>query len=416
MDATVAAASGRQDIKILSLISVGHFMSHFFSLTLPPLFIYLREAFDVSYAELGLMMTLTYGASAMVQVPVGFMVDRLGAKVVLTGGLALLSIGYGLVGLAPAFWVVILVTIVAGIGNSVFHPADYAILNSSITPSRMGRAFSIHTFAGHLGTALAPVSMILLANWFGWRTAIISAGIFGLLVMLALLTQWNSMSEDAEPKKKKKKDPAPASTDPNTKDGLALLFSKPIVLFFLFFVTLSMTSSGINAFSVTALVNLHGMPLAAASTALTVYLFCSATGILIGGEISDRTQRHDVVAAIVFVLTAAFSLLLAWFDLPLAMLVALMAIMGLGQGITRPARDMMLRAAAPKGSVGKVFGFVSAGIAVGSTLAPIPFGYLLDVGRPEWVFYLIAIFMTVALFTVLTPKELAEKAAQEAKA
>jgi MFS family permease len=416
MDATVAAASGRRDIKILGLISVGHFMSHFFSLTLPPLFIYLREAFDVSYAELGLMMTLTYGASALVQVPVGFMVDRFGAKVVLTGGLALLSIGYGLVGLAPAFWVVILVTIIAGIGNSVFHPADYVILNSSITPSRMGRAFSIHTFAGHLGTALAPVSMILLTNWFGWRTAIISAGIFGLLVMLALLTQWNSMSADAEPKKKKKKDSGAAPGDQGAKDGLALLFSKPIVLFFLFFVTLSMTSSGINAFAVTALVNLHGMPLAVASTALTVYLFCSATGILIGGEISDRTQRHDVVAAIVFVLTAAFSLLLAWFDLPLAMLVALMAIMGLGQGITRPARDMMLRATAPKGSVGKVFGFVSAGIAVGSTLAPIPFGYLLDVGRPEWVFYLIAIFMTVALFTVLTPKEIAQQSAREAKA
>ena len=415
MDATVAAGSGRRGLKILSLISVGHFMSHYFSLTLPPLFIYLREAFDVSYTELGLMMTLTYGATAAVQVPVGFMVDRFGAKVVLTGGLALLSIGYGLVGLAPAFWVVIVLTVIAGIGNSVFHPADYAILNSSITPSRMGRAFSIHTFAGHLGTAVAPVSMIVLSSQFGWRTALVAAGLFGLTVMLGLLTQWNSISEDAAAKPKKKKDAAPAA-DAGPVDGLALLFSKPIVLFFLFFTTLSMTSSGINAFSVTALVTLHGTPLATASMALTVYLFCSATGILLGGEISDRTQRHDVVAAIVFVMTVVFSLLLAWFDLPLALLVALMAVMGLGQGITRPARDMMLRAAAPKGSVGKVFGFVSAGIAVGSTLAPIPFGYLLDIGRPEWVFYLIAIFMAIALFTVLTPKELAEKAAAEAKA
>jgi MFS family permease len=390
-------------------------MSHFFSLTLPPLFIYLKEAFDVSYTELGLMMTLTYGASAAVQVPVGFLVDRVGAKVVLTGGLALLSIGYGLVGLAPAFWVVIALTIVAGIGNSVFHPADYVILNSSISPSRMGRAFSIHTFAGHLGTAVAPLSMIVLSSLFGWRTALVAAGLFGLIVMLGLLTQWNSISEEVAGKPKKKKDAAPAA-DAGTVDGLTLLLSKPIVLFFLFFATLSMTSSGINAFSVTALVTLHGTPLATASTALTVFLFCSATGILLGGEISDRTQRHDIVAGIVFVLTAIFSLLLAWFDLPLALLVGLMAIMGLGQGITRPARDMMLRAAAPKGSVGKVFGFVSAGIAVGATLAPIPFGYLLDAGRPEWVFYLVAIFMMVALFTVLTPKELAEKPAQVAKA
>jgi predicted MFS family arabinose efflux permease len=258
--------------------------------------------------------------------------------------------------------------------------------------------------------------MILLSSWLGWRMALVAAGLFGLTVMLAMMTQWNSISEDAaaEPKKKKRDDSS--AKDAGAKDGLALLFSKPIVLFFLFFATLSMTSSGINAFSVTALVTLHGTPLAAASTALTVYLFCSATGILLGGEISDRTQRHDIVAGIVFVMTVVFSLLLAWFDLPLALLVALMAIMGLGQGITRPARDMMLRATAPKGSVGKVFGFVSAGIAVGSTLAPIPFGYLLDAGRPEWVFYLIAIFMTVALVTVLTPKEMSEKAAEEAKA
>jgi MFS family permease len=414
MNAAVAAGSGRRDVKILSLISVGHFMSHYFSLTLPPLFIYLREAFDVSYAELGLMMTLSYGASAVVQVPVGFLVDRFGAKLVLTLGLTLLSLGYGLVGLAPVFWVVILLTMIAGIGNSVFHPANYVILNSSISPGRMGRAFSIHTFSGHLGTAVAPVSMILLADLFGWRTAIIAAGVFGLTVMLALLTQWNTISEDTAAKPKKKKETAAAAG--GAPDGLALLFSKPIVLFFLFFATLSMTSSGINAFAVTALVTLHGTPLAVASMALTVYLFCSATGILLGGEISDRTQRHDVVAAIVFVMTVAFSLVLAWFDLPLALLVALMAIMGLGQGITRPARDMMLRAAAPKGSVGKVFGFVSAGIMVGSTLAPIPFGYLLDIGRPEWAFYLIAIFMTVALFTVLTPKELVEKGGQEAKA
>jgi MFS family permease len=414
MNAAVAAGSGRRDVKILSLISVGHFMSHYFSLTLPPLFIYLREAFDVSYAELGLMMTLSYGASAVVQVPVGFLVDRFGAKLVLTLGLTLLSLGYGLVGLAPVFWVVILLTMIAGIGNSVFHPANYVILNSSISPGRMGRAFSIHTFAGHLGTAFAPVSMILLSDLFGWRTALLAAGLFGLTVMLALLTQWNTISEDTAAKPKKKKETAAAAG--GAPDGLALLFSKPIVLFFLFFATLSMTSSGINAFAVTALVTLHGTPLAVASMALTVYLFCSATGILLGGEISDRTQRHDVVAAIVFVMTVAFSLVLAWFDLPLALLVALMAIMGLGQGITRPARDMMLRAAAPKGSVGKVFGFVSAGIMVGSTLAPIPFGYLLDIGRPEWAFYLIAIFMTVALFTVLTPKELVEKGGQEAKA
>jgi MFS family permease len=148
------------------------------------------------------------------------------------------------------------------------------------------------------------------------------------------------------------------------------------------------------------------MPVANASAGLTAYLFCSAAGILIGGEIADRTKRHDIVAGVVFVITAVFSLAFAWFSLPFALLMTLMVIMGLGQGIIRPARDMMLRTAAPKGSAGKVFGFVSTGISIGSALAPIPFGWLLDTGRAEWVFYLIAIFMIVALVTVVVPKTL----------
>jgi len=193
---------------------------------------------------------------------------------------------------------------------------------------------------------------------------------------------------------------------PPDAGGLSLLFSKPMILFFLFFATLSMTSTGMQAFSVSALVTLHDMPVATASAALTAYLFCSAAGILVGGEIADRTKRHDIVAGIVFVVTAVFSLMLVWFDLPFAPLVILMVVMGLGQGIIRPARDMMLRSAAPKGSAGKVFGFVSMGISVGSAIAPIPFGWLLDTGRADWVFYLIAIFMTVALVTVVVPKDL----------
>jgi MFS family permease len=410
MSATAAIGDARQDTKILGLISTGHFLSHFYFLTLPPLFPYLKEAFGVSYTELGLMMTLTYGASALAQVPVGFLVDRVGARIVLTGGLALLALGFGLVGVAPTFIAVILCTMIAGLGHSVFHPADYAILNSSISPARIGRAFSIHTFAGHLGSAMAPASMIALAAWIGWRHSLVVAGVFGITVLLLMMTQWSSLRDDAIPQKKGKKDKAGTSADDVSptpqRSGLALLFSKPMLLFFLFFATLSMTSTGMQAFSVAALVTLHDMPVAAASTALTVYLFCSAAGILLGGEIADRFNRHNLVASIVFVLTAVFSLALAWFSLPFALLLAIMVAMGLGQGIIRPARDMMLRSAAPKGSAGKVFGFVSAGISVGSAVAPIPFGYLLDTGRAEWVFYLMAIFMTIALVAVLTPKDL----------
>jgi len=405
MEASATLAAGRQNGKVLGLIGAGHFMSHFYFLTLPPLFPFLKDAFGVSYTELGMMMTAIYGTSAVTQVPVGFMVDRFGARVVLTFGLVMMALGFGLVGFAPSFPVVIVLVMLGAVGNSVFHPADYAILNASISPQRMGRAFSIHTFAGHLGSAAAPGTMIMLAALAGWRGALVLAGLFGLLVMLALSTQWNSLAEDVLPKKKRA-EPRPPEAAPE-RSGLALLFSKPMILFFLFFATISMTSTGMQAFSVSALVTLHNIPLAVASTALTVYLFCLAGGILVGGQIADRTARHDLVAAAVFVLTIVFSVILALISLPVLILTALMVVMGLGQGIIRPARDMMLRAAAPKGSVGKVFGFVSAGISTGSAIAPIPFGLMLDAGRPDWVFYLMAIFMGIALITVLLPKRIA---------
>ena len=401
MTATAAALSRGQDAKVLGLISTGHFMSHFYFLTLPPLFPFLRDAFGVSYTELGMMMTVLYGTAAVAQVPVGFLVDRLGARTVLTVGLIMLAVGFGLVGLAPSFPVVLALAVIAGAGNCVFHPADYAILSASISPQRMGRAFSIHTFAGHLGSAAAPATMIFLAALLGWRATLVAAGLFGLVVVLALSTQWNSLHDDALPKKKGRE---PSSATPGPA-GIALLFSRPMILFFLFFATLSMTSTGMQAFSVSAFVALHDMPLAAASMALTVYLFCSAGGILVGGQIADRTARHELVAAIVFVLTIIISLVFAWVDLPLFALVASMVVLGVGQGIIRPARDMMLSAVAPKGSVGKAFGFVSAGIAAGSAIAPIPFGLILDAGRPEWVFYLMAVFMAVALVTVIVPKQ-----------
>lgn len=402
MDATAAVGTTRQDMKILGLISTGHFMSHFYILALPPLFVFLAADFSVGFAELGLVMTVIFGTSAVAQIPMGFIVDRLGSRKVLTAGLIIMSTAVALIGFAQAFWQLIPLAMMIALGNSVFHPCDYAILNSSISGSRMGRAFSIHTFAGHLGSAVAPATMVILSSQFGWRVALALAGLFGILVMFALATQWNSLHDDAIPKKGDKK----VQADPGVKDGWALLFSAPMMLFLLFFGVLSMSAAAIQSFFVTAMTSLHATPVAAASLALTVYLFCSAGGILIGGEISDRTKRHDIVAAVVFVLSALITACIAWFDLGFGLIVAIMAVMGLGQGIIRPARDMMVRAASPKGSTGKVFGFVSSGIAGGAALAPIPFGYLLDIGKPEWVFYLLSIFMIVALFTVMIPKNM----------
>ena len=404
-DASVAVGNARQDMKILGLISTGHFMSHFYFMALPPLFPFLRDAFGVSYTELGVLMSAIYGTSTITQIPIGLMVDRFGARVILTLGLVIMAIGVGLMGLAPSFWVLVALGVCAATGNSVFHPCDYAILNSSISESRMGRAFSAHNFSGQLGTAVAPAVMTALAVWFNWKVALVAAGVLGLVVTLALTTQWSGLRDDAIPKKKKKEEPEAAEA-PAGRSGLALLFSRQLLIFFMFFLMLSMTSQGMQSFSVAALVDLRGISVPTASIALSAYLFTMAFGVLLGGELADRTKRHALVAAVVFIVSAILSALIAAVDLGFGLLMGAMIVLGLGQGIIRPARDMMLRSAAPKGTTGTVFGYVSAGITGGSALAPIPFGYLVDHGHPEWVFYLIAIFMVISLVTVATPRKI----------
>jgi len=223
MDASVTVGNARQDMKVLGLISTGHFMSHFYFLALPPLFPYLRDAFGVNYTQLGVLLSAIYATATVTQIPVGFMVDRFGARAILTFGLVMMALGFGLMGLAPNFWILVPLGVLAATGNSVFHPCDYAILNSSISEARMGRAFSAHNFSGQIGTAVAPAVMTALAVWFSWRVALVVAGLFGLFVMLALTTQWNGLRDDAMPKKKKKDE---AGADAAAKPVWSILFSK----------------------------------------------------------------------------------------------------------------------------------------------------------------------------------------------
>lgn len=392
------ATAIRRDGRVLGLIGTGHFLSHFYMMCLPPLFPLLKDEFGVGYAGLGLILTITYAASGIAQTPMGFVVDRKGPFVVLTTGLALLAGAMALIAVAPSYWAVLVLAAVAGVGHSVFHPADYAILSAAIDPRRMGRAFSMHTFSGHLGWAAAPATVIFLAALLGWRAALAVLGMVGLAVMLAMLTQRQALTIVLETKQGP---PGSGASSTEAKAGVRLLTSAPILLFFLFFFVTAMTSSGIRSFAVAAMAALHGTPLTAASTALTGFLVASALGVLIGGLMVDRTRRHDLIAAAALLGTAAAMAVIGTVSLTGAALIALFTVMGLAQGMVRPARDMLVRAVTPRNASGKVFGFVSTGLSVGGAVTPILFGWILDQGAPQAIFYLLAAFMLIAVMAIV---------------
>ena len=390
-----AANADFRDARIIGIVSGGHFFSHFYGLVLPPLFPLLRAEFGVSYAALGLLVSGMSLASGVMQLPVGFLVDRFGPVLLLAAGLAIEAVATLLMGLSSTFGTLLVLVVLAGIGNSVFHPADYTILSGAVEHGRLGRAFSVHTFAGHLGWAVAPVLMAACAATFGWRAGLVVVGVIGLAVALVILVNRGLLHHASM---------APEDTGGGparpVAGGMRLFTTWPILMCFLFFVLIAMSMLGFETFLVSALVTDRGASLSAANLALTAMFAGSATGVLVGGVIADRTRRHSLVAAIGLGAAAVLIVVAGEAALPVAALTALIALAGFASGLVPPSRDLIVRSVTPEGSTGKVFGFVSVGLDVGGVVTPLVYGWVLDAGGSRWIYWLTAIILVAAIATV----------------
>ena len=378
------------------LIGNGHFLSHFYVLCLPPLFLAWQTAFHVSFAELGLTVALMSGTTAVLQTPVGFLVDRHGARPYLVGGALLMSLSMAAMGFASSFWQILALAALSGVGNSVIHPSDYAILSGSVDKDRMGRSFALHTFSGNLGFSAGPPVMALLMVALGWRASVILIGLLGIPVVISILLQSGVLKDQA---RHEARHAAPGIS------GRALLTSRTMLLFFAFFLLGAMAGAGVQAWLITVLHTVKNMTLQAASSALTGYMAGSTIGVLVGGWFADTHTRHVLGFAVTLTTASALLALAVNFaPLPGLAVIGLMFASGLALGASRTPRDVMLKDAAPPGQIGKVFGFVSAGLPLGSALTPVPFGLLIDRGHPEFILVLVAVLLLASLFCVGTAR------------
>jgi MFS family permease len=339
---------------------------------------------------------LFYGASGVGQTVAGFLVDRFGAPRILAGGLALLAGSVALAGLAPSYAALLPIFVLAGLGNSVFHPADYSIVNALVTPARIGRAYSVHGISGTLGWALSPVVTVGLAGLLGWRAAL---GVIGAGGLLGALVIWTQRAALTKPEGREWR--GDAVRPGGIAADVRLLLQRPILVAFAYFALLATAMIGLKTFGITAMVTLYAVPLAVATGALTAYLLGSAAGILAGGMLADRTQRHDIVAAGGLVTAAAFTLAIGSGALLVPLLPVTLALTGFAMGITSPSRDMLIRAATPAGASGKVYGFVYSGLDAGSASAPLVLGWLLDRGEPRLMFVVVAALLLCTIVTVV---------------
>lgn len=387
-----AAAPLSSDVRTISLVALAHAMSHFLQLFIAPLFPLLKDDLGVSYTALGAVTGLYYAVSGICQTLAGFAADRFGARRVLLFGITLCVAGAVLVGFAQSYEALVFAAIVGGVGNSVFHPSDFAVLNNRVSPARLGFAYSWHSMAGSLGYAVAPLVSVALAAQLGWHGAILVGAGVGFAVLL--LAWFNGDALEVAPTRG-------GGRQGRIADDIKVLASAPVLMCFAYFLLVAFVFIAMQAFSVTTMVSIYGVSAGLASAALTCYMAGSAAGIFAGGFVAARGWRPDWVASGGMGASALLMLLIGLLAFPGVILPVVLAIAGFANGITQPSRDLLVRQTTPKGSTGAVYGFVYSGLDLGSVLAPVYFGWLLDGGGPQWVFLSSAAVLLVTILTVL---------------
>ena len=394
-----AAPSLRRDAAVISLVGFAHGTSHFFHFVIPTLFPWLMRDFALSFTQVGSAVTLFFVVSGVGQALAGFAVDRFGALRVLCGGVALLCAGGLLLAGAASFPMVLAAAAVAGVGNCVFHPADFTILNRRVNVARLGHAFSVHGLTGSLGWAISPVFVIALAQSLGWRWAAAGAALAGLAA-LAFLFANRTLLDDRELH-------AAEAAAPRRRGGSFGFLGVGVVwMCFAFFLVAVMAFGALQNFGPPVLQRTYGVSLAFATSGLTAYLLGSAAGVAGGGFFASRGEHQDRLVAAALASAALCSIALASGAAPAWSLVALMGMMGFGVGFSGPSRDILVRRAATStfgsAAYGRIYGFVYSGIDTGLAIAPLAFGLFMDAGRYGAVLWGVAAMQCLAILTALT--------------
>jgi MFS family permease len=388
--AALPATPLRQDAGLIALVGLAHLVSHFCQLLLAPLFPWLKDALNASYTELGFLMTVFFVVSCGVQTASGFLVDKYGPRPVLFGGLALLaSAAFGYAA-STSYGAFLFFAVVAGLGNGVFHPVDYTLINRKVSPSRLGHAYSVHGITGSLGWALAPAVVVPIAIAYGWRAALAAAGSFAVLVLAVMVLNAKAFVLSA-PATAQKADAGPQ------EHTLAFLRIPAVWMCFAFFFFYAVVLSVVQAFAPEAARQLHQVPVAMAAACLSVYMVSSAGGAVLGGFLAADPSRCERVVGAGFGVAALFALAVGFAPVPGVLVPVMFGFMGFASGLAGPSRDLLVKKSTPENASGRVYGVVYSGLDIGQAVAPLVFGQLMDHRNYQGVWLGLVIFQGVLI-------------------
>jgi MFS transporter, FSR family, fosmidomycin resistance protein len=382
----------RQDASFIGLIGAAHLISHFSQLLLAPLFPWLKDAFNASYAELGLLMSVFFVVSCASQAAAGFAVDRFGPRPILLSGLAILGTAALGFAFSASYTMLLFFSAWAGLGNGVFHPVDFTLLNRKVHASRLGHAFSAHGITGLLGWALAPALLVPVSLAYSWRTALLCAAALIFAVLALLLLHRDRLTLPLRSK------PSSLTAPSAVAEGHFDFMKIPAVwMCFAFFFFNAVVLSAVQAFAPEAARLLHAVPVAAAAMCLTLYMLAGAGGMVVGGFLASNPARCERVIAAGYGVSALIAVAMALLDVPGALVPLMFGLMGFASGTAGPSRDLIVKSAAPANATGRVYGVVYSGLDIGQAVAPLMFGTLMDHGQPMQVWLSIAAVQLVLI-------------------
>ena len=398
---TVALSGRASDVRVIGLISLAHGSSHFFHLVLPPMFPWLKDAFALSYAELGLLMSIFFVVSCVVQASSGFLVDRIGARPVLFAGVGLLALAALTYSQSNGYLMLIVGAVIAGCGNGIFHPVDYTLINHKISPPNLPYAYSMHGVTGYLGWAAAPAFMVGIAQFSDWRIAFLSAALLEVVILMILWINKNQLLDNVKERHESSHASAQAANPGGAPESAFAFLKLPAVWFCWMFFFFSMAStSSLQSFAPSALFSIYELPLTTGSYYITLLALGSAGGVLFGGYLAAKLQAPERIVSTCLSVTVVMCLLLATGFISLELIPIIFFALGFGYGVVAPSRDLLVKKATPQGVAGRVYGIVYSGIDLGAAVGPFIFGLFMDAGLPKALFIGIVVFQLMIIPTV----------------
>ena len=398
---TVAQSRRASDVRVIGLISLAHGSSHFFHLVLPPMFPWLKDAFALSYAELGLLMSIFFVVSCVVQAASGFLVDRIGARPVLFTGIGLLVLAALIYSQSNGYFMLIMGAVIAGCGNGIFHPVDYTLINHKVSPPNLPYAYSMHGVTGYLGWAAAPAFMVGIAQLSDWRIAFLAAALLEAIILVILWLNRSQLLDNA----KERHEHSRANADHSglsPESAFAFLKLPAVWLCWAFFFFSMASTSSLQSFAPSALFNIYQVPLTVGSYYITLLALGSASGVLFGGFLAAKLQSPEKIVSSCLSITVMMCLALATGFVSIGLIPVIFFMLGFGYGVVAPSRDLLVKRATPQGVAGRVYGIVYSGIDLGAAVGPFIFGMFMDAGLPRALFIGIVLFQILIIPTVFT--------------